>query len=152
MDKDGKVWLVSADGTYTIDVPEGFSLDPTAVTPESPVVLRSSSDADAVIYVTPRLDQPRVPSREEIEQALLGSLTNEPQIRDDLNEFAGGPAITTQFKLLLSRDSNDPDFDGTTLSVFTEIGGSVWAFSFTASTREEAEALMKQAADSLQKH
>ncbi|RRD51593.1 hypothetical protein EII12_08235 [Buchananella hordeovulneris] len=152
MDKDGKAWLVSADGTYTIDMPEGFYSDSVATSIESPVVFRSSIDGSSVIYVTPRLDQPRVPSREEIEQALLGSLTNEPQIRDDLNEFAGGPAIVTQFKLLSSIHSGEPDFDGTILSVFTEIGGSVWAFSFTASTREEAEALMKQAADSLQKH
>ncbi|RRD42688.1 hypothetical protein [Buchananella hordeovulneris] len=151
MDKDGKVWLVSADGTYTIDIPEGFYSDIGAKSEESPVVLQSTIEGDSVIYVTPRLDQPRVPSRAEIEQALLGSLTNEPQIRDDLNEFAGGPAIVTQFKLLSSIHYGEPGYDGTVLSVFTEIGGSVWGFSFTALTREDAEALMKQAADSLQK-
>lgn len=150
--RDGKVWLVSADGTYTIDIAEGFYFDEWAVSAESPVVLQSSQNGEAEIHVSPRLDRSKVPSRKEIEMALASSLTNEPQIRDDLNEFAGGSAITTQFKLLGSTRYGEPDYDGTILSTFTEIGGSVWAFSFTDSTREDAEALMKQAADSLQKH
>ncbi|WP_185695900.1 hypothetical protein, partial [Buchananella hordeovulneris] len=149
--QDGKAWLESKDGTYTIDIPQGFEPhEPTERSNGNPF-LQSTSDKQAVIAFTPRLDLRSVPSRQQIKDALSNTLTNEPQIRDDLTVFAGQPAITTQFKVIPWGENDHAGYDGTILSLFTEIGGTRWGLSFTGSNPSEAENLMQQAADSLTK-
>ncbi|RRD49213.1 hypothetical protein EII12_10755 [Buchananella hordeovulneris] len=151
--KEGKIWLVCKDGNYTIDVPEGFYvIDYGPDSEHHKSYVESEVNGDVEVRVNPRLDLRQVPTREKIVKALAGSVTLEWKIRDDLTEFAGNPAITTEFKQIDSSAEPDPNYDGTLLSMFTDIGNTRWVFDFNGYTREEAEALMKQAADSLQKH
>lgn len=149
--KEDKVWLVCKDGTYTIDIPENFTPLIFELSEDRPPILESSVDRHSDISFNPRLDMETIPSREKLEEDLASSLTNEPQIRDDLTEFAGNPAITTQFKLLPFVGEEHDNWDGTILSTFVDIGGTRWALGFTASTRADAEALMQQVAASLAK-
>lgn len=149
--KEDKVWLVCKDGTYTIDIPENFTPLIFELSEDKPPILKSSVDRHSDISFNPRLDMRKIPSREELKEYLASSLTNEPQIRDDLTEFAGNPAITTQFKLLPFAGEEHDNWDGTILSTFVDIGGTRWALGFTASTRADAEALMQQVAASLAK-
>ncbi|OKL50763.1 hypothetical protein [Buchananella hordeovulneris] len=86
------------------------------------------------------------PAREDITSHLAGSGGLEPQVRDDLTEFVGSPAITIQFKKLRPSWETDPDYDGTILTTFTEIGDTRWVVGVRASTRAEAEAQRAQIA------
>ncbi|RRD41876.1 hypothetical protein [Buchananella hordeovulneris] len=91
------------------------------------------------------------PAREDIASHLAGSGGLEPQVRDDLTEFAGSPAITVQFKKLRPSWETDPDYDGTILTTFTEIGDTRWVVGVRASTRAEAEAQRAQIAATIKK-
>ncbi|RRD41884.1 hypothetical protein [Buchananella hordeovulneris] len=149
--KDGKVWLVCKDGNYTIDVPEGYSPVTFEEGDKQRTILQSSTVAGMDIRFSPRLDLRSVPTREKIVSALAGSVSLEWQIRDDLTKFADRPAIITEFKKLDSSPEPDPNYGGTLLSVFTDIGDTRWVFDFNGSTRAEAEDRMAQIAATLKK-
>lgn len=149
--KDGKVWLVCKDGNYTIDVPEGYSPVTFEEGDKQRTILQSSTVAGMDIRFSPRLDLRSVPTRENIVSTLAGSVSLEWQIRDDLTKFADRPAIITEFKKLDSSPEPDPNYDGTLLSVFTDIGDTRWVFDFNGSTRAEAEDRMAQIAATLKK-
>ncbi|RRD41742.1 hypothetical protein [Buchananella hordeovulneris] len=87
----------------------------------------------------------------EAEESFHSSLLTESQLRKDITEFAGNPAIVTQAKIIPIAQNNHPDYDGTSIHVVTEIGDTRWGLGFSTASREETEALMKQAADSLTK-
>ncbi|WP_185695899.1 hypothetical protein, partial [Buchananella hordeovulneris] len=146
--QDGKVWLESKDGTYTIDIPQEFQYEKIK---EGSTFLRSIHDEQAFIAFTPALDIRKVPSLEEAEKSFRSSLLRQTELRRDLTEFAGNPASTIQAKVIPLGENDRPDYDGTTLQVLTEIGNTRWGLAFSTASREEVEALMQQAADSLTK-
>ncbi|RRD42689.1 hypothetical protein [Buchananella hordeovulneris] len=149
--KDGKVWLVCKDGNYTIDVPEGYSPITLEKRDRPEAILQSSVVAGLNVQFAPRLDLQKMPTREKIESALASQLTLEWRIRDDLTKFADRPAVVTEFKQLDPSGEPDPNYDGTLLSVFTDIGDTRWVFDFNGNTREEAESQMAQIAATLKK-
>ncbi|WP_143180827.1 hypothetical protein [Buchananella hordeovulneris] len=149
--KDGKVWLVCKDGSYTIDVPEGYSPITLEKRDRPETILQSSVVAGLNVQFAPRLDLQKMPTREKIESALASQLTLEWRIRDDLTKFADRPAVVTEFKQLDPSGEPDPNYDGTLLSVFTDIGDTRWVFDFNGNTREEAESQMVQIAATLKK-
>lgn len=149
--KDNKVWLVCKDGTYTIDIPAGFYPIVYDTYDETVSYLESEETAEITIRFTPRLDLRKVPPREEIVKYLEAGHALEWKMRDDIAEFAGGPATTTEFKALQPPSNTDPNYEGTIISAFTDIGGTRWVVGVNALTRADAEALLAQAGASLTK-
>lgn len=146
--KDSKVWLVCKDGAYTVDVPAGFYPVEFEIGSENESFLESS---EGTIRFTPRLDLRKVPPREEIVKYLEQGHALEWKMRDDIAEFAGSPATTTEFKALQPPSNTDPNYEGTIISAFTDIGGTRWVVGVNALTRADAEALLAQTAASLTK-
>ncbi|WP_185695896.1 hypothetical protein, partial [Buchananella hordeovulneris] len=146
--QDGKVWLESKDGTYTIDIPQGYVPDKHS---DDTPYLQSSTDEQAGLDFTHYHELQRMPSMKEAKESFHSSLLTETQIREDITSFAENPALTIQYKMIPLGENAHPDYDGTTLHLLTEIGNTRWGLAFSTASREETEALMKQAADSLTK-
>ncbi|WP_143180965.1 hypothetical protein [Buchananella hordeovulneris] len=147
--KDGKLWFACKNGIYTIDIPEGFSPEERQEGGKKNTLAQSASDPETEIELIPRLDLLEVPSPEEMRGYLSTSLVLPWEIRDDLTDFAGHPATTVHFSRISTSPEPDPNFDGTILSMHTTIGDTYWILNFTGTTREEAEALLHQAAKTL---
>ncbi|WP_222844743.1 hypothetical protein, partial [Buchananella hordeovulneris] len=149
--KDGKIWLVCKDGNYTIDVPENY--DPVTFNGEEgqETILQSGIAVDTDVTFTPRLGLRKVPTRDETVMNLSTSLVLPWEMRDDLTDFGGNPATTVHFHKIDTSDEPDPNYDGTLLSVFTDIGDTRWVLDFSASTRKEAEDLFHNTASTLKK-
>ncbi|WP_185696258.1 hypothetical protein [Buchananella hordeovulneris] len=149
--KDGKIWLVCKDGNYTIDVPENY--EPTTFNGEErkKTILESTVRAGTGAHFTPRLDLRKVPTKDETIKNLSAAVVLPWEMRDDLTDFAGNPATTVHFHKIDTSDEPDPNYDGTLLSVTTDIGDTRWIFDFDGNNPKEAEDLFHNTASTLKK-
>ncbi|WP_143180973.1 hypothetical protein [Buchananella hordeovulneris] len=149
--QDGKVWLESKDGTYTIDIPQGFEFHAPDEHSQGKPYLQSTTDEQSLMGFVPRHDLKAMPSLEAAKKSFHSSLLTQSEILDDITTFSDSPAIIVQSKLIPVAENDYPGYDGTTFYVLTEIGDTRWGLGFSTASREETETLMKQAADSLTK-
>ncbi|RRD41743.1 hypothetical protein [Buchananella hordeovulneris] len=149
--QDGKVWLESKDGTYTIDIPQGFEFHAPDEHSQGKPYLQSTTDEQSLMGFVPRHDLKAMPSLEAAKKSFHSSLLTQSEILNDITTFSDSPAIIVQSKVIPVGENDHPGYDGTTFYVLTEIGDTRWGLGFSTASREETEALMKQAADSLTK-
>ncbi|WP_222844753.1 hypothetical protein, partial [Buchananella hordeovulneris] len=141
--QDDKVWLVTPEGDYTMNIPQGYEgKEPTPESTDPPLVANLSGDGSQIAYFYSPADK-ELPPKEEVLLDVTYSMVNDPHARDDINEFAGKPAVAVQARTITDR--------WTVVYLYSKFGGGVWQINFAGTSQEQVDDLIRQASESLTK-
>ncbi|WP_222844358.1 hypothetical protein, partial [Buchananella hordeovulneris] len=141
--QDGKVWLVTPEGDYTMNIPQGYeakAANPESSTPPRVVSIHDDGTQIAYFYLN---DSEVLPPQDELLSEFTYKMVNDPHIREDIASFAGNPAVALQIRTITDRL--------VIVYLYSKIGNKVWVMNITGTSQEQADDLIRQASESLTK-
>ncbi|RRD50841.1 hypothetical protein EII12_08965 [Buchananella hordeovulneris] len=126
-----------------MNIPQGYEVKSSPAGSDTPPeIYAPGSDGPIMSFVY--LDEfSALPSRDSVLLSVGSGYHNDPQLREDIREFGGRPAIAVQARTFADTYA--------LISLSAEIGGSFWTFNFFGVDLGETEQLLRQASDSLTK-
>ncbi|MDO5081662.1 hypothetical protein [Buchananella hordeovulneris] len=126
-----------------MNIPQGYEgKEPTPESTRPPHISPiAGNDSQITYFCLP--EGGTLPEENELLQEFAYKMVDSSHIREDLNNFAGHPAVALQVQTLMPEE--------TIIYLYTQKGKRVWVMNFAAASQGQADDLIRQASESLTK-